>query len=174
MRKIILYTATSIDGKIARPDGDVKWLDEIPNPDKLDYGYADFYKSIDTTLMGRTTYEHVKHFGFDYYKDTQNFVFSSQKAEPHQYLEFVSEDAVSFAKKLKLEKGKDIWLIGGGKLNTSMLKANLIDKLMLFVMPIVLGEGIPLFEEVQIMQQATLTSTETFSGGVTLLKYSFN
>ena len=165
--------AISIDGKIARMDGDVKWLDEIPNPDKTDYGYQKFYKSIDTTLMGRTTYEHVKSYGFDYYKDTKNYVFSSRKAEPHELLEFISEDAVSFVKKLKEKQGKDIWLIGGGKLNASMLKAKLIDKLMLFVMPIVLGEGTSAFEGINLMRDAKLIDSKTYSNGVVFMHYKF-
>ncbi len=171
MRKVISYMAMSIDGKIAKADGDVKWLDEIPNPDKSDYGYADFYTSIDTTLMGRTTYEHVKDYGFDYYKDTKNYVFSSQKAEHQKYLEFISEDAVSFVKKLKAGTGKDIWLIGGGKLNASLLTAQLIDELMLFVMPIVLGEGIAAFEGFDLMHEANLLDSKTYSNGVVYLKY---
>lgn len=163
--------AMSIDGKIARPDGDIKWLDEIPNPDKSDYGYADFYKSIDTTLMGRTTYEHVKDYGFDYYKDTKNYVFSSHKAEPQKHLEFISEDAVSFVQKLKAGTGKDIWLIGGGKLNASLLKAQLINELMLFVMPIVLGEGIAAFEGFDLMYETELIDSKIYSNGVAYLKY---
>ncbi|MTI21837.1 dihydrofolate reductase [Fulvivirga sp. RKSG066] len=172
MRKLISYMAMSIDGKIARLDGDVKWLDKIPNPDKTDYGYGDFYKSIDTTLMGRTTYEHVKSFGFDYYKDTRNYVFSSKKSENQKYLHFISEDAVDFTKKLKTQEGKNIWLIGGGKLNASMLKAGLIDELMLFVMPIVLGEGIAAFEGLDLMHDAKLIDTKNYNNSVTYLHYT--
>lgn len=173
MRKIISYIAMSLDGKIARTTGDVKWLDEIPNPDKLDYGYNDFYKSIGTTLMGRTTYEHVKEYGFDYYKDTKNYVFSSRQAEPQEHLEFVSQDVVSFVKKLRQQPGKAIWLIGGGKLNTAMLKAKMIDEMLLFIMPVVLGEGISLFEDEELMHEAQLLETETYKGGVIRLHYKF-
>ena len=78
MRKIISYIAMSIDGKIAKANGDISWLEEIPNPNNDDYGYAEFYNSIDTTLMGRITYEQV--IGFDVpfpYPDKTNYVFTS-------------------------------------------------------------------------------------------------
>ena len=67
----------SLNGKIARPDGSVDWLDSIPNPEKIDYGYGQFIESIDTTLMGNKTYNQLIGWGIDFpYPDKQNFVFS--------------------------------------------------------------------------------------------------
>ena len=66
MRKIILYIAASIDGYIAGPNGEIDWLDSIDNPDNLDFGYTKFYKSIDTIIMGNSTYKQILSFGVDF------------------------------------------------------------------------------------------------------------
>jgi dihydrofolate reductase len=77
MRKIVLYIAASLDGKIARKDGDVKWLDEFSDPEQMDYGYNDFLNSIDTTLMGNNTYKQLLGFGIDFpYRGKTNYVFT--------------------------------------------------------------------------------------------------
>lgn len=174
MRKIILYIAMSLDGKIARPDGRVDWLDAIPNHEKLDYGYTDFYQSFDTTLQGYTTYQTILNFGIPFpYPDKKNYVFTTKtNLDKTEYVDFVSGDIISFIHNLKSEAGKDIWLIGGGKLNTALFNANLIDEMQVFVMPVVLGEGIPLFGLVPKEAMLRLADHKAFSSGVVLLKYT--
>ena len=77
MRKIRLYIAMSLNGKIARPDGSVDWLEAIPNPDKSDYGYARFYKEIDTTIQGCNTYRQLLSWGITFpYPDKKNYVIT--------------------------------------------------------------------------------------------------
>lgn len=66
MRKIILSLAISLDGYIAKPDGDVEWLKKVPNPDKIDYGFSEFYKTIDTTIMGNNTYKEILGFNIPF------------------------------------------------------------------------------------------------------------
>ena len=60
MRKVILYVAISLDGKIAKTDGSVEWLEDLPNPENSDHDYVEFYESIDVTIMGNSTYQQVK------------------------------------------------------------------------------------------------------------------
>ncbi len=173
MRKIKLYIAISLDGKIAKPNGDVGWLDEVPNPDKTDYGYGEFIESIDTTLMGRKTFKQVEAFEGPFpYKGLKNYVFTEH---PEKYasenVEFVSGDIVSFVSELKTEQGKDIWLIGGGQINALVLNHQLIDEMQIFVMPIVLGAGIPLFHSLAKETPLNLVETKSYSSGVVLLKY---
>ncbi|MEZ4884690.1 MAG: dihydrofolate reductase family protein [Chitinophagales bacterium] len=146
MRKIKLYIATSINGYIAKSDGSVGWLDTIPNPNPTDYGYFDFLKSVDTTLMGNATYQQI--LGFDVpfpYADKINYVFSRTQSGVDEYATFVSENIVEFVQELTTQEGKDIWLVGGGELNGFFLKNGLIDEMIVSVMPMVLGSGIPLF-----------------------------
>lgn len=77
MRKVKLYIACSLNGKIAAKDGSVNWLETIPNPDKTDYGYLEFQKTIDTTIQGYSTYKQIIDWGIDFpYKETKNFVFT--------------------------------------------------------------------------------------------------
>ena len=123
MKKVILYIAASIDGYIARTDGNVDWLHD---PDYIvegdDMGYGAFYASIDTTLMGNATYQEV--LGFDVpfpYPDKKNYAFSRSEKENDENVEYVSGDIVAFMNQLKTQPGKDIWLIGGGKINTLFL-----------------------------------------------------
>jgi dihydrofolate reductase len=77
MRKIKLYIAMSLNGKITKTDGRVTWLETLPNADKMDYGYADFYESVDTTIQGFNTYKQVLDWGIDFpYADKKNYVIT--------------------------------------------------------------------------------------------------
>lgn len=174
MRKVILYIAMSLDGKIAKVDGDVSWLENLPNPDKTDYGFADFYKTVDTTLMGRITYEQVLGFDVDRpHGGKKNFVFTRSKPEANSDYEFIKKDVAEFVKSLKKEPGSNIWLIGGAQINTALFNAGLIDQMMIFVMPIVLGEGIDLFAARPNQNMLHLIETKTYASGATLLHYEF-
>ncbi|MEQ9405317.1 MAG: dihydrofolate reductase family protein [Cyclobacteriaceae bacterium] len=173
MRKITAYLAISLDGKIAKPDGDVSWLDEIPNPENSDFGYKAFYSSIDTTIMGNETYRMVLGFGVDFpYSDKQNFVITrDHRLTQDENVTFISGNVEKWAGKLKGEKGKDIWLIGGGQMNTLFLNAGLLDELHVHVMPLVLGDGIPLFSDKTVHRKMDLQSERRFQGGVVELIY---
>lgn len=174
MRKVIAYIATSLDGKIADVNGGVEWLDTIPNPDQLDYGYSEFIKSIDTTLMGNTTYQQV--IGFDVpfpYTDTTNYVTTTNKdLMDNEHVQFISENVVEFLRELKQKDGKDIWCIGGGKLISLLIDHQLLDEIQQFVMPIVLGDGIPLTGKLQDICKLKLDKTITHPFGVLELRYS--
>jgi len=173
MRKIKLYIAISLNGKIASADGGVAWLDEIPNPEKTDYGYHDFYKSIDTTIMGFTTYQQVIDWGIDFpYADKKNYVLTTKtNLENTQYVEFIKEDHLDFIKKMKAEKGEDIWQIGGGLANTLLSNGGLIDEMIVHVMPIIVPKGIELFGGDPTQFQLKLKSCKSYSSGVVELRY---
>ena len=141
MRRIKLYTATSLDGFLARPDGGIDWL-----ATEGDYGYARFYDSIDTVVMGRRTYETALSFGAYPYPDRTGFVFSRERAGTiDENVTFLAEDVEEFVRSLRLRPGRDVWLVGGGELARAFFEKNLIDELQLFVHPILLGAGLPLF-----------------------------
>jgi len=173
MRKIILYIATSLNGKIARKDGDVKWLDEVPHVEGEDYGYHDFYASVDTTLQGYATYAQIISWGIDFpYADKENFVLTrKQGLEPTEHVTFISENHVDFIQNLKQQPGKDIWLIGGGQVNTLLLKAGLIDELWTHTMPVILPDGIDLFGGEPPETSLILFESKSYSSGVVEKKY---
>lgn len=174
MRKIKLYIATSLNGQIARSDGGVDWLESIPNPEKLDYGYKEFYDSIDSTIQGYSTYRQIMSWGIDFpYAGKKNYVFTRQQGiSDTEFVEFVTEDHIEFVKQLKQQKGKDIWLIGGGQINTLLFNEGLIDEVLVFVMPIVIPKGIQLFEAVPKETQLKLVSTKSHTTGVVEMNYS--
>jgi len=148
-RKIIAHIATSADGYIARPDGDVEWLNRRA---RLDYGMAKFYRTIDTILWGRKTYDWL----LNYYKargkttglfDTNvaNYVFSRKPPKrPAAGAKFVTESVKAFAKRLRATPGKHIWMMGGGGLIASFLDEGEIDEFDIHVIPVFIGKGIPL------------------------------
>lgn len=172
MRKLLLYIATSIDGYIAKDDGSVGWLDELPHPEGEDYGYAQFYESIDTTLMGNKTYQQVLGFGDFPYQGKENYVFSRQSHPSAEHVQFVTDDPAAFVGLLKGQQGGDIWLVGGGQLNTVMLDAGLIDEILLFQMPVALGSGIALFPHARQTPPLKLLTHTSYASGVSLLHYA--
>jgi len=173
LRKIKLYIATSLNGKIAKPDGSVDWLEAIPNPEKIDHGYADFYQSIDTTIQGNKTYKQILGWGIDFpYSDKKNYVFTRNKGSVDtENVEFVSKDHMDFVRQLKEEEGKDIWVVGGGQLNTMFLNEKLLDEIYVFVMPIILSEGIDLFESLPKETHLKLIESKNYATGAVEIKY---
>jgi dihydrofolate reductase len=175
MRKVICYIAISLDGKIADAQGGVEWLEQLPNPEGTDYGYAEFLKPIDTTIMGNSTYKQVRSFPGEFaYKHLRNFVLTkSADGGRDEFAEFISADDVAeLIGNLKSQPGKDIWLIGGGKANALFLNQGLLDELRVFVMPIVLGDGIPLFAPETQKKEISLINNRVYSSGVVELIYS--
>ena len=172
MRKVILYIATSVDNFIARKDGSVDWLEKTPNPDNLDYGYHSFYKSIDTTLMGNATYKEVLTFGIPFpYPDKTNFVFTRTPKADNSDVSYISEDIPDFVSGLKKQEGDDIWLVGGGEINTILMNHGLIDEIIITRIPTILGEGIPLFAGAPHESELILKELEDFGNGVVQLIY---
>jgi len=173
MRKIKLFIAISLNGKIADSTGNVYWLDSIPNPNNIDHGYAEFYKSIDTTIQGNNTYNQIMSWGIEFpYSDKKNYVLTHKKGlENTENVEFISENHISVIKQIKNQKGKDIWLIGGGQINTMLLNENLIDEIQIFTMPIIISNGIELFENLPKETHLKLIKTKLYSTGAVELKY---
>jgi len=176
MRKIIVYIATSADGFIARKDGGIDWLDR-PRP-KGNYGMTEFWKSIDTIVMGRKTYDLTVKFvengraSADMFRGIKHYVFS--RKPPKKVLpgfEFVKEPIKQFAQKLRTQKGKDIMMMGGGGMIASFLDAGEIDQFSLSVIPVFIGEGIPLIAPRHRTVPLKLLATKKFPDGVVQLHY---
>ena len=186
-RKIIVYIATSADGFIARPDGDVAWLDR-PRP-KGNYGIGEFFKSIDTILWGRKTYEKGIEMGMtasQFGRGVKNYVFSRSGADTLAcadggrlcaaptgvHFELVTEPVKTFIQRLRVQPGKDIWVMGGGGLIASLLDVGEIDEFQISVIPVLIGEGIPLIAPSNRLVRLKLDSSKSFPDGVVRLHYS--
>ena len=171
MRKIIYYLATSADGYIARPDGGVEWLDR-PRP-KGSYGMSAFYDSVDTVLMGRETYEVGRRFGQEGHPGKKNYVFTRKRLRTRApNVEFVRAPVADFARRLRAEGGKDVWLLGGASLAASFLDEGQLDEFIIHVVPVLIGEGIPLLEPRRRSTSLSLVSTHAYPDGVVRLHYS--
>jgi dihydrofolate reductase len=174
-RKIIAYISTSADGYIARPDGNVDWLNR-PRP-KGGYGMGVFFRSIDTILWGRKTYEMALGFGQEggsmgYGGKIKNYIFTSNpKKFVDSEVEFVNEPIKEFAKRLRAQAGKNIWMMGGGGIIASFLDAAELDEFVIHVIPTFIGEGIPLIEPRHRLLPLKLLSVRDYPDGVVRLHY---
>ena len=169
MRKVVLGLGVSLDGYIARPNGAVDFL-FMPR----DYSMADFFASIDTAIMGRKTYDVAKTMGGggEFGGNMKSYVMShTLPPGERDGLVFTRESPVSLVEQIRKQKGKDIWLMGGGELGRDFLKADLVDELYLGVVPVLLGEGIPLFPSGFPQRDFELIENKTFSRGLIALKY---
>lgn len=165
-RRIIYFVASSLDGFIARKNGTVDWLFH-----DQDYGFAEFFKSVDTVVQGRKTYEQVLTFGDYPYSDKQNFVFSRTLTDG-EHAEIVDEPVAEFAARLRSQPGTDIWLVGGGELVASFLSEGLVDDVVVFVHPVLLGDGLRLSPDLSHDVALNLIETESFDSGLVKLRYA--
>jgi dihydrofolate reductase len=143
-RKVVLYIATSLDGYIARDNGDIDWLSMVESPNE-DYGYKDFLASVDTVIMGRKTYDQVLTFGDFPYNDKKCYVISKTTRPKDEYVEFFNGDICKLISEIRQKDGLNIWLVGGAEIVGEFLSKNLIDEYIISILPILLGKGIPLF-----------------------------
>jgi len=171
-RKIIVNIATSADGYVARPDGNLDWLTERPAP-KGFYGLPAFEKSIDAKILGRKTFDRSVELGARFGSGATHYVFS-RKTPPKSVpkgVHFVTESIAAFAERLRAEDGKNIWMMGGGEIIASFLDAGAIDECILTVVPVFIGDGIPLIAPRHRQTPLVLLSVQQFPNGVVQLHY---
>lgn len=166
MRKLILFIATSLDGYLAGPKGEIDWLFT-----DQDYGYREFYASVDTALMGRKTYELALSFDEYPYKDVEAVVFSRRNWPANPDVRFVSCDLGAVVSDLKSREGKNIWLVGGAEIVAECLRHDLIDEFVISVHPVILGSGIPLFEQGLPAVRLQFANCQTYNTGLVQIRY---
>jgi dihydrofolate reductase len=155
MRKLILYIACSLDGYIARKDHGLDWL---PPPDEA--GYNEFIAGIDTILMGRRTYDVCKK--FEPWPYTQRCIVFTSNPLHDPKVEFTKEDPAAVLAELRKHPGKDIWLEGGGELIRVFHEKGLIDEYIIAVVPVTIGDGIPLFVKSDAMVKLKLSAIKQY------------
>lgn len=167
-RKLVLYIATSLDGYIATEDHNLDWLFAVEG--EGDNGISQFYDTIDTILIGRTTYDWVmkQEKGNFPYKGKECYVFSRTQNDDNEYVKFIHEDVVHFINKLRNKEGKNIWIVGGGDLLYAFMKEKLVDELIITIAPVILGKGIKLFRNNEFQTHLSLNSIRRFNQFVEL------
>src|SRR5262245_30812279 len=172
-RKIIVHIATSADGYIARPDGDLDWLTDRPAP-KGFYGLPKFERTIDAKIIGRKTFDLSMKMGAPFRAADMHYVFSRRRAPASlpPGVQFVTESVHAFVERLQKQPGKNIWMMGGGEIIASFLDEGAIDEFVITVVPVFIGEGIPLMAPRHRDVPLRLRSAESFPDGAVQLHYA--
>jgi dihydrofolate reductase len=168
MRKITLNVATSLDGYIEGPNGEIDWC-----LNDQDYGLTEFSEDTDALFMGRKSYELVLEVGLNLFEDKTIYVFSDTLSQDeHLSVNIVRKaDFVSFVKNFREQEGKNIWLFGGAGLLASFMAENLVDEFLISVHPVILGGGRLLFQNVKEKVDLMLMDHQAYSSGLVQLRY---
>jgi len=172
MRKVTYGGACSLDGFITGPHGSLDWLHFSKDVQRL---MADYWRSIDTILMGRKTWEFAAASGGGgggSSKGITTYLFSrTLRGRPPRGVELVSDDAGEVVRALKSRPGKDICLMGGGELAQSLLDAGVVDEIGLNIHPVLLGSGVPAFRDSAHRIRLELIENRTLDGGCIMATY---
>ncbi len=171
VRKSVVFIAVSLDGYIAGPDEDLSFLDSVQREGE-DYGYADFMNTVDTIVMGRRTYDWImRHVPVFPYSNLDAYVLTRSARPDQDRLWFCAEEPADLVRRLKSESGKDIYINGGAQIVHNLLKHDLVDEWILSIIPVLLGNGIPLFYPETAVRNLQLQSLKHFDSGLVQLHY---
>lgn len=177
MGKLILYSAMSLDGFIAKADDNLDWLMQydlsIDKHADVEHSltYEQFYDTIDKVIMGNGTYRYVVDKGIpNPYADKKSYVFTNGEIQDNPYVEFINGDILEFTRRLKEEEG-NVWLVGDSIINGMMMEADLIDEIILDIFPVVLGHGKKLFKGDPGFKNYLLEYAESYPTGRIQVKY---
>jgi dihydrofolate reductase len=170
--KVTYYVASSLDGCIAKSDGDVSWLDEIvANFEETDYD--EFFASVDGLVMGRKTYEFIKDYGSWPYGNKPAWVCTTGNIEAMEGCNLQTgttpEEVFNQSKELDINH---MWLVGGGRLASSFLEKKLLTNISVALMPVILGDGIKLFGELPNHVRIKEESSRLYDSGFRKIEYS--
>jgi dihydrofolate reductase len=169
MRTVTYGAACSLDGFIARLDHSVDWLRWSKDVSAIT---GRFWKTIDTVLMGRKTFEVAAKSGGGAYPGVKNYVFSrTLQTIDNPKVDLIRDDAATFVARLKKQRGRNICVMGGGELASALFNADLIDEVGLNVHPVLLGAGIPMFPRIRRQLDLDLIRTQQLSEGCVYVLY---
>jgi len=160
MARAVFYGAISLDGYLADKEDRLEWLYNQEGGELVPYDT--FYQSIDYTMMGRRTYEVVKRDAAldPIYPEKKNFLFNHSDSKVNDNIQVVHGDPVEFIRNLPADK--TIWVVGGGALLQPVIEAGIIEEWWIQIVPVLLGEGVPLFLPQTNQQKLQLLETEQF------------
>lgn len=173
MRKLSFFIATSLDGYIAKPDGNLEFLKAVEKEGE-EYGYDEFTANIDTIIVGRKTYDIVlNEIGHSHYDNGQRDVYVITRTERPSVgrTTFYTGNLEELVQQLKSGNGKNIYCDGGAEIINALLQHDLIDEYIISVIPILLGDGIRLFKDGRPEQLLEFVTVKTFDTGLTQFHY---
>lgn len=171
MRKTVICIAASLDGYIADKNGSVSWLNG-DGSDRDNVGsYPEFIKTAGTVILGYTMYSQIVTElspGVWPYDGKETYVLTHRDCVNQPGITFSSQKAVDLLSKLKEEQKRNIWICGGASVVNQVLQAHMADEITVSVMPVLLGDGIRLFDKKDFEQKLKLISTRCYNGIVDL------
>ncbi|MBB1285332.1 dihydrofolate reductase [Flavisolibacter sp. BT320] len=173
MRTLSLFIAISLDGYIAKPNDDLSFLKTVEKEGE-DYGYAAFTSTIDTIILGRKTYDWVmREIGPSHYDNGERAVYVITRTQRPSVgkTRFYTGDLAQLVQQLKSSEGKNIYCDGGAEVINELLKNDLVDEMIISVIPVLVGAGTRLFKDGRPEQVLELLGTKTFDTGLTQLHY---
>ncbi|MBI1378949.1 MAG: dihydrofolate reductase [Frankiales bacterium] len=168
--RISVYIAASLDGFIARPDGDLDWL-HAAAAEGEDYGYDEFLAGIDLVAMGRGTYDHIAGIDPVPYGGRPVEVFTSRPPAPREGVAFVAQPASDAVARWTVQGVRNVY-VDGGELIRQFLAIGAVDDLVVTVVPLILGEGLALFPPSGVETPLRLTGTQSWPSGMVQLRYA--
>lgn len=172
--RISVFIATSIDGYIAKENNDIDWLTKFNPPtgesEDKDCGFSKFFSSVDVLVMGRNSYDVVSHFDPWPYDGKRVIVLSSTLTSVCKHAELFKGEITALIEKLHAEGTKHIYVDGGATIS-QFLNIGLVDQLIISIIPVVLGAGIPLFSKINDDKWCRLLSSQAYSNGLVQLQY---
>jgi dihydrofolate reductase len=168
---VSLFISCTLDGYIARADGAIDWLTHIDDND-TDYGYQEFYDTIDGLLMGSTTFNLIRSLGSWPYDGKPTFVFTRRELPAdNRDVHFLAGDPKRLVESGELSALRRLWLVGGSSLIATCIKNDIIDEYIITILPVLLGHGLRLFPSPVGEQWLAMTSCRTYDRGILQVRY---
>jgi dihydrofolate reductase len=171
MSQVIYYVASSLDGFIARSDGSTDWLSCV-EVEGEDYGYAEFFDSVDGLLMGRATFDQIQGFGAWPYGSKPCWTWTHRAMGPNPPSAVATAQSpteiVDEASKQGLSR---LWLVGGGSLAGAFEAERLISAYIISIIPVMLGDGIPIIAGHRLSERLELKASRSYESGLVQLTY---
>lgn len=175
--KLTIHMVSSLDGIIAKKDNSVSWFETSSHYEKGVDGEdpKEFLKSIDCYVMGSKTYEFALDLSKDYgwaYGDKPTIVLTNRKLQTdRQNIEFYSGDLIKIVNERLKPKFKNVWIVGGSALTRDMIRLKLADEIRISILPIILGDGLPFFDQTGLELPLQLTDSKAYKNGMVELCY---
>ncbi len=173
--KITIHMVSSLDGIIAKKDGNIDWMQSQDHHESgitlSEEDIAIFLSKIDCYVMGSKTFEHAVEFGWPYGDVPVKVLTSRKLITDKENVEFCAGDLPRFVQEKLTTVYQNIWMVGGAQLTKQFIQLGLADEIVLTIMPVILGSGIPFFDEVSVEKQLHLRDVVAYRDGMVELTY---